>query len=207
MDFNYLGLSSATLLQLVFLRESDPNFPWEKFPLGQQRVKTEKKRRKLSITITITLLSLNEIEMKFAFGLNTHGRTANITKNIATIITVKIMNYKCLIYTCLFLCLLSAKYHGCLIKKIIPHKSAAKLFGKNQTTYSCQLQSRDPESVHVVSIFGNHRTSTTHVTVKSQSPSRKSLVLVSYHFVKWTVRLSRNSGISKVFLVSITVIS
>ena len=34
--FNYLGLGSATLLQLAFLGESDPNFPWDKVPFGQQ---------------------------------------------------------------------------------------------------------------------------------------------------------------------------
>ena len=39
MHFNYLGLGSATLLQLAFLGESDPNFPWETFTLGQQSVK------------------------------------------------------------------------------------------------------------------------------------------------------------------------
>ena len=39
MHFNYeLGLGSATLLQLAFLGENDPNFPWEKFPLGQHSV-------------------------------------------------------------------------------------------------------------------------------------------------------------------------
>ena len=37
--FNWLGLGSATLLQLACLGESDPNFPIEKFPLGQQNVK------------------------------------------------------------------------------------------------------------------------------------------------------------------------
>ena len=26
-------------MQLVFVRESNPNFPWEKFPLGHQSVK------------------------------------------------------------------------------------------------------------------------------------------------------------------------
>ena len=46
-----LGLGSATLLQLAFLDENDPNLPWEKFPLGQQSVqnikykKTKKKQK------------------------------------------------------------------------------------------------------------------------------------------------------------------
>ena len=31
-----------TLLQLAFLGKSDPNFPWEKFPLGKQSVKGKK---------------------------------------------------------------------------------------------------------------------------------------------------------------------
>ena len=34
-----LGLDSVTLLQLAFLGESNPHFPWEKFSLGQQSVK------------------------------------------------------------------------------------------------------------------------------------------------------------------------
>ena len=43
MHFNYeLGLGNATLLQLAFLEESDPNFSWEKFPLGQQIVQNTK---------------------------------------------------------------------------------------------------------------------------------------------------------------------
>ena len=33
-----LRLGSAALLQLAFLGENDRNFPWEKFPLGQQSV-------------------------------------------------------------------------------------------------------------------------------------------------------------------------
>ena len=49
MHFNYLGLGSATLLQLAFLGEGDPHFPWEKFPLGQQRVQNTKKMKLLLI--------------------------------------------------------------------------------------------------------------------------------------------------------------
>ena len=36
-----------TLLQLAFLEESDPNLPWEKFPLGQQSVQNTKQIQKL----------------------------------------------------------------------------------------------------------------------------------------------------------------
>ena len=32
--------------QLAFIGESDPNFPWEKFPLGQQSKKKKKKDKK-----------------------------------------------------------------------------------------------------------------------------------------------------------------
>ena len=45
MHFNYSGLGSATLLHLAFLAESDPNFPLEKFLLGQQSVKKKKKKK------------------------------------------------------------------------------------------------------------------------------------------------------------------
>ena len=34
--YNELGLGSATLLQLAFLLESDPNFRWQKCPLVQE---------------------------------------------------------------------------------------------------------------------------------------------------------------------------
>ena len=44
IDFIWLGLGGATVLQLAFLGEGDPNFPWEKFPLGQQSVKKELKK-------------------------------------------------------------------------------------------------------------------------------------------------------------------
>ena len=40
------GLGSAALLQLAFLGESDPNFPSEKSPLGQQSGKKRKKRKR-----------------------------------------------------------------------------------------------------------------------------------------------------------------
>ena len=39
---NKLGLGNATLLQLAFLGESDPYFPWEKLPLGHQSVQNTK---------------------------------------------------------------------------------------------------------------------------------------------------------------------
>ena len=38
---NLLGLGRATLLQLAVFGESDSNFPREKFPLGQQSVRTK----------------------------------------------------------------------------------------------------------------------------------------------------------------------
>ena len=44
MHVNELLLGSVTLLQLAFLGESDPNFPWDKFPLGQQSVKKNLKK-------------------------------------------------------------------------------------------------------------------------------------------------------------------
>ena len=44
--YNQLGLGGAALLRLVFLGESNLNFPWEKFPLGQQSVKKKKKKKK-----------------------------------------------------------------------------------------------------------------------------------------------------------------
>ena len=43
--FNELGLGSTTLLQVAFLGESDPNFSWEKFLLGQQNVQNTKKTK------------------------------------------------------------------------------------------------------------------------------------------------------------------
>ena len=36
--YNSLGLGSVTLLQVAVLGESNQNFQWEKFPLGEQRV-------------------------------------------------------------------------------------------------------------------------------------------------------------------------
>ena len=38
---NYLGLVSATPLQLAFLGENDSNFPWDQFPLGQLSVQNK----------------------------------------------------------------------------------------------------------------------------------------------------------------------
>ena len=32
--YKWLGLGGATLLQLAFLGEGDPNFPWDTFPTG-----------------------------------------------------------------------------------------------------------------------------------------------------------------------------
>ena len=50
----------ATLLQLAFLGESDPNFPWEKFQLGQQN-KTPTKRTKNSTAMLLhTTLRTNK---------------------------------------------------------------------------------------------------------------------------------------------------
>ena len=42
--YNSLGLGSPTLLQLAFLggKASDPDFPWEKFPVGQSVQNTQK---------------------------------------------------------------------------------------------------------------------------------------------------------------------
>ena len=51
MHFNYLGLGSATLLQLAFLGESDVNFPCEKFPRGQQSVKKDRKKKDFIIIL------------------------------------------------------------------------------------------------------------------------------------------------------------
>ena len=48
--FNQLWLGSMTLLLLAFLGESDPNFPWEKFPLGQQSVQNTTKKKKKTLT-------------------------------------------------------------------------------------------------------------------------------------------------------------
>ena len=36
--YNILGLGSATLLQLAFIGESDPNFPWEKISQWDNKV-------------------------------------------------------------------------------------------------------------------------------------------------------------------------
>ena len=51
--YNQFGLGRATLLQLAFLGESDLNFPWQKFPLGQQSVQ----KRKLSLHTHSRLIS------------------------------------------------------------------------------------------------------------------------------------------------------
>ena len=46
MHFNELGLGSATLLQLVFLWESDPNFPTGEIPIGTTKWGKKKKKKK-----------------------------------------------------------------------------------------------------------------------------------------------------------------
>ncbi|XP_076451366.1 uncharacterized protein LOC143287303 [Babylonia areolata] len=105
-------------------------------------------------------------------------------------------------YTCL------PKYHGCNIQKRFPSQSAAKLFGKNKTTYVCHVpappSSRDVDvRAHVVSIFGNHRSPSTQVTVRNVPVGAgQVLVLVNYHLVQWTVHLPRHSAITKIVVVS-----
>ena len=49
-----LVLGSTTLLQLDFLRKSDPNLPWEKFQLGKQNVQ----HTKILLLRTLLLLLL-----------------------------------------------------------------------------------------------------------------------------------------------------
>ena len=46
MHFNLLGLGSANLLQMAFVGESEQNFHWETFPLGQQSVHNTKYKYK-----------------------------------------------------------------------------------------------------------------------------------------------------------------
>ena len=59
MHFNYLGLGSATLLllQLVFL--GDPNFAWEKCPLGQYSVQNTKHTHIHTHTHTYTYIHIH----------------------------------------------------------------------------------------------------------------------------------------------------
>ena len=45
-EFGGLWKDEKTLLPPAFLVKSDPNFPWEKFPLGQQSVQNTKKKKK-----------------------------------------------------------------------------------------------------------------------------------------------------------------
>ena len=48
----YFRLSSATLSHLAFSRRRDPNFPWEKIPIGQYSCGKEKKKtRKRRMTM------------------------------------------------------------------------------------------------------------------------------------------------------------
>ena len=50
-----LGLGSAILLQLVFRGESDPNFSWDEFPLGQQSVQKKKKKKNALVPWTLVI--------------------------------------------------------------------------------------------------------------------------------------------------------
>ena len=49
--------SAARLLPPAFLRESDPNFPWETFPLGQQSVQNTKNKTKKNCVQRLVLTS------------------------------------------------------------------------------------------------------------------------------------------------------
>lgn len=94
------------------------------------------------------------------------------------------------------------EYKSCVIRRQPVHEGLATYQAKTQTTYGCRAPPSQPGHVHVVSLFGNHRSPTTHLTLRGQSAKGSTLVLVSYHFVKWTVHLPTTSVLSRVYVIS-----
>ena len=79
----------------------------------------------------------------------------------------------------------------------------AKLRGVNQNVFGCRAKRKHSTNFHILSIFGNHRASTTEVRVVGNNTSTPAvLVLVNYHPVTWKVTSDENTTIAKVVLVS-----
>ncbi|XP_046556678.1 uncharacterized protein LOC124265869 isoform X2 [Haliotis rubra] len=91
----------------------------------------------------------------------------------------------------------------CNIRKNGKSKAVAVLKGTQQKVFGCQSDV-DTESadLHVLSIFGNHRSLSTTVEVSRNSSKPAVLALVNYHPVTWKIRIKPNVNLQKVILVS-----
>ncbi|XP_071110218.1 uncharacterized protein [Haliotis cracherodii] len=92
---------------------------------------------------------------------------------------------------------------SCNIRKNGKAKAVAVLKGKQQKVFSCQSEvTTESADLHVLSIFGNHRSLSTTVEVSRNTSKPAVLALVNYHPVTWKIRIKPQVNLQKIILVS-----
>ena len=99
------------LLQLAFLGESDPNFPWEKFPLGQQSIQNTR-----TLPVQLSFLGPGTFSVWFSYlclnsGLFTQNRVRFCMCNFSrTYVNSCLCNAPCHPGSCT----LTSGFRGCI---------------------------------------------------------------------------------------------
>ncbi|XP_041378444.1 uncharacterized protein LOC121390647 [Gigantopelta aegis] len=93
-------------------------------------------------------------------------------------------------------------FSGCDVERNYRGLVLAKLRGVKQNVFGCRAKRKHATNFHILSIFGNHRASTTEVRITGNSSTPAVLVLVNYHPVTWKVTSDQSAAIRKVVLVS-----